>query len=202
MLIEYEKFVRDLVHPAGIALYSTLKVTNEVQSDTAAAESFAIGSIGYNLASRWVAAVIARGGTVSTPRFALISTLFENLLVNNTLYNIDDLWLMACENSIQATTSLKQLRAATPVANPSFTIDRGFQFGSTSYYNTNFIPTVHGATLNTNSTHMSVYNRYNQSYVRYGYSDKGKTSKLSRKMGYLANVNDAKEILEKLYKNS
>jgi hypothetical protein len=41
-----------------------------------------------------------------------------------------------------------------------------------------------------------------QSYVRYGYSDKGKTSKLSRKMGYLANVNDAKEILEKLYKNS
>ena len=40
-----------------------------------------------------------------------------------------------------------------------------------------------------------------QSYVRYGYSDKGKTSKLSRKMGYLANVNDAKEILEKLYKN-
>lgn len=41
-----------------------------------------------------------------------------------------------------------------------------------------------------------------QSYVRYGYSDKGKTSKLSRKMGYLANVNDAKDILEKLYKNS
>jgi hypothetical protein len=41
-----------------------------------------------------------------------------------------------------------------------------------------------------------------QSYIRYGYSDKGKTSKLSRKMGYLANVNDAKEILEKLYKNS
>ena len=167
MLIEYEKFVRDLVHPAGIALYSTLKVTNEVQNDIAAAESFAIGSIGYNLASRWVAAVIARGGTVSTPRFALISTLFENLLVNNTLYNIDDLWLMACENSIQATTSLKQLRAATPVGNPSFTIDRGFQFGSISYYNTNFIPTVHGATLNTNSTHMSVYNRYNQSSTGY-----------------------------------
>lgn len=41
-----------------------------------------------------------------------------------------------------------------------------------------------------------------QSYIRYEYSDKGKTSKLSRKMGYLANVNDAKEILEKLYKNS
>jgi len=28
------------------------------------------------------------------------------------------------------------------------------------------------------------------------------TSKITRKMGYLANVNDAKEVLEKLYKNS
>ena len=41
-----------------------------------------------------------------------------------------------------------------------------------------------------------------QSYVRTGSSDKGKTSKISRRMGYLANVNDAKEILEKLYKSS
>ena len=41
-----------------------------------------------------------------------------------------------------------------------------------------------------------------QSYVRSGSIDKGKTSKLSRRMGYLANVNDAKEILEKLYKSS
>ena len=41
-----------------------------------------------------------------------------------------------------------------------------------------------------------------QSYVRSGSIDKGKPSKLSRRMGYLANVNDAKEILEKLYKSS
>jgi hypothetical protein len=41
-----------------------------------------------------------------------------------------------------------------------------------------------------------------QSYVRNGPTNKGNTSKLSRRMGYLANVNDAKEILEKLYKNS
>ena len=40
-----------------------------------------------------------------------------------------------------------------------------------------------------------------QNYVRQSTYD-GNQSKLSRKMGYLANVNDAKEILEKLYKNS
>jgi hypothetical protein len=40
-----------------------------------------------------------------------------------------------------------------------------------------------------------------QNYVRQSTHD-GHQSKLSRKMGYLANVNDAKEILEKLYKNS
>ena len=40
-----------------------------------------------------------------------------------------------------------------------------------------------------------------QNYIRQSTRD-GNQSKLSRRMGYLANVNDAKEILEKLYKNS
>ena len=40
-----------------------------------------------------------------------------------------------------------------------------------------------------------------QNYIRQSTTD-GNQSKLSRKMGYLANVNDAKEILEKLYKSS
>jgi hypothetical protein len=40
-----------------------------------------------------------------------------------------------------------------------------------------------------------------QNYVRQSTRD-GNQSKLNRRMGYLANVNDAKEILEKLYKNS
>ena len=43
-----------------------------------------------------------------------------------------------------------------------------------------------------------------QSYVRHSDSNssKSKNSKINRRMGYLANVNDAKEILEKLYRNS
>jgi len=41
-----------------------------------------------------------------------------------------------------------------------------------------------------------------QSYIREYDKVKNNQSKISRKMGYIANVNDAKEILENLYKNS
>jgi len=40
-----------------------------------------------------------------------------------------------------------------------------------------------------------------QNYIRQSKKD-GNHSKINRRMGYIANVNDAKEILEKLYKNS
>ena len=40
-----------------------------------------------------------------------------------------------------------------------------------------------------------------QNYIRQSTKD-GNQSKINRRMGYLANVNDAKELLEKLYKNS
>lgn len=38
-----------------------------------------------------------------------------------------------------------------------------------------------------------------QSYVRQSDKEQNDQSKITRKMGYIANVNDAKEILEKLY---
>ena len=41
-----------------------------------------------------------------------------------------------------------------------------------------------------------------QDYLRQGSKKRNSQSKLSRKMGYISNVNDAKEILEKLFKNS
>ena len=41
-----------------------------------------------------------------------------------------------------------------------------------------------------------------QTYVRQSNKDSTNQSKINRRMGYIANVNDAKEILEKLYKNS
>jgi hypothetical protein len=41
-----------------------------------------------------------------------------------------------------------------------------------------------------------------QSYIRKTNNIKGNKTAVTRKMGYLANVNDAKELLEKLYDNS
>jgi hypothetical protein len=41
-----------------------------------------------------------------------------------------------------------------------------------------------------------------QTYCRESDKTRNNQAKISRKMGYLANVNDAKEILEKLFKNS
>jgi len=41
-----------------------------------------------------------------------------------------------------------------------------------------------------------------QSYARQSSKDTTNHSQINRRMGYIANVNDAKEILEKLYKNS
>ena len=41
-----------------------------------------------------------------------------------------------------------------------------------------------------------------QNYLRQSNKERNSQSKLNRRMGYLDNVNDAKEILEKLYKNS
>jgi hypothetical protein len=41
-----------------------------------------------------------------------------------------------------------------------------------------------------------------QSYIRQSTKDKNNQSKINRRMGYIANVNDAKEILEKIFKNS
>lgn len=41
-----------------------------------------------------------------------------------------------------------------------------------------------------------------QNYIRQSTKGQNNQSKINRRMGYISNVNDAKEILEKLYKNS
>jgi hypothetical protein len=41
-----------------------------------------------------------------------------------------------------------------------------------------------------------------QSYIRQSEKQRNKQTKISREMGYLSNVTDAKEILEKLFKSS
>ena len=53
----------------------------------------------------------------------------------------------------------------------------------------------------TESSDIEMISMY-QTYCRESDKTRNNQSKISRKMGYLANVNDAKEILEKLFKDS
>lgn len=41
-----------------------------------------------------------------------------------------------------------------------------------------------------------------QTFVRQSFKTRNKNTKITREMGYISNVNDAKEILEKLFKSS
>ena len=64
-----------------------------------------------------------------------------------------------------------------------------------------FIINIDDVLTMTESSDIEMISMY-QTYCRESYKTKSNEAKISRKMGYLANVNDAKEILEKLYKNS
>jgi hypothetical protein len=64
-----------------------------------------------------------------------------------------------------------------------------------------FIINIEDVLTMTESSDIEMISMY-QTYCRESFKTKNNESKISRKMGYLANVNDAKEILEKLYKNS
>jgi hypothetical protein len=65
-----------------------------------------------------------------------------------------------------------------------------------------FIINIEDVITLSESSDIEMINMY-QNYVRESSKKKNNNeSKLSRKMGYISNVNDAKEILEKLYKKS
>ena len=64
-----------------------------------------------------------------------------------------------------------------------------------------FIINIEDVLTMTESSDIEMISMY-QTYCRESDKTKRNQTKISRKMGYLANVNDAKEILEKLFKNS
>jgi len=64
-----------------------------------------------------------------------------------------------------------------------------------------FIIDIEDVLTMTESSDIEMISMY-QTYCRESDKTRNNQSKISRKMGYLANVNDAKEILEKLFKNS
>lgn len=64
-----------------------------------------------------------------------------------------------------------------------------------------FVLNLNDVLTMTESSDMEIITMY-QTFIRQSYKMRNKEAKIDRRMGYIANVNDAKEILEKLYKNS
>jgi len=64
-----------------------------------------------------------------------------------------------------------------------------------------FIINLQDVLTMTESSDIEMITMY-QTFVRQTDKEKNNQSKLNRRMGYLSNVNDAKEILEKIFKSS
>lgn len=91
-------------------------------------------------ATSWFDQVVTNGGTVSSLQRVRVSLLISSLVASGAWALLDDAWLLAAESSIQALTSLKQLRLGTAVAAPPYVAGRGYTLdGLTQYVNTGFV---------------------------------------------------------------
>lgn len=112
--------------------------------------------------SAWAAAVVAAGGSVSANRALIVNQFVLAEMASGAWTLTDDYWPFWAENAAQASVSLKQLRAITLVAAPTFTVDRQYAFNGTSnYVNTGFIPTTHCVAASGSAIRVGVYERTN-----------------------------------------
>lgn len=91
-------------------------------------------------ASTFFSAVTAAGGTVSAPRQAIYTTLFNSLTSAGLMTKIQRLGIFAAENAPSCKVDLiDPTKQVTFVGAPTFTVDQGvISLGSTNYVDTNF----------------------------------------------------------------
>lgn len=107
---------------------------------------------------QWRNAVVANGGTVSTAQLGRVATMIRQMRATPAWGLLDDAWIPVAESSIQALTSLKQNRLATPVNSPTFTAGQGYAFdGATNYIDTGFIMASHCVAGTGSGFHGSVF---------------------------------------------
>ena len=82
----------------------------------------------------WAAAVVAAGGTASTPYKDLVDTLIVGLKADGIWGKLDRLWLFAAENIKSALIDIRAADTATAANSPTFTPDRGFTGNGSSTY--------------------------------------------------------------------
>src|SRR4051794_32649168 len=92
---------------------------------------------------QWVQAVRSAGGQVSTARAALVEKLVEGLRADGVWPLLDELWVFAAENGMQARTGLKTRVLAAAVNSPPFTTNRGYAGdGLSAYLDLNINPSI------------------------------------------------------------
>lgn len=116
----------------------------------------------------WRDAAVVNGATVSAGWLNQVSILIAALKAGGSWALTDDIWLLTAENSIQALTSLKQLRLAAAINSPALTPYGGYTFdGSTNYIGTGFIPSTHAVAMSATNVRISVYERTNSASTGY-----------------------------------
>lgn len=99
--------------------------------------------------------IMAAGVTDATYKDA-INQFILDLKAASIWTKFDRLWLFANQDATAALMDIKALENATPVNAPAFTAGRGYAGnGSTSYLNTNFVPSTHGVNYTLNSALMA-----------------------------------------------
>lgn len=104
--------------------------------------------------------IAAMTTTPDSTRQGHINTLITGLKADGVWAKLDELWVMAAHAEQAALLGWKRAKDLTAVNAPTFEVDRGFTGnGTTSYLNTNYVPSTDGVQYTLNDASFGVYSR-------------------------------------------
>jgi hypothetical protein len=98
--------------------------------------------------------------TPDSTRQTAINQVYLDLKAASIYSQMDEFWFYAAHDQQAGLLGWKGYKDATAVNAPTFTVDRGFAGnGTTSYLNSNFVPSTHGVQYTLNDASYGVYSR-------------------------------------------
>jgi len=97
-----------------------------------------------------------------------LAAFIDSIVVAGVYAKIDEMWILANNNSHNALLGVKNVKDCTVIGAPVFTVNRGYtgNFLNTDCLNTNFIPSVDGVNYTLNNGSLGVYSRTSQASSR------------------------------------
>jgi hypothetical protein len=97
-----------------------------------------------------------------------LAAFIDGLVAAGVYAKIDEMWMLANNNSTNARLGIKNKKDITVIGAPVFTINRGYtgNFLNTDCLNTNFIPSIDGVNFTLNNGSLGVYSRTSQASSR------------------------------------